>query len=206
MKSTSHHTDKEPARETSVIITEDIFEKLFRNYFPYLTRIAMGFTLEADPAKDLVVSVFVKIWNERETRTFENEEEIINFLRTCTRNASVDHLRKSKTEQKYLRTLAKSDEAVQMPAEIYWQLEKKARTMASAVDSLYNAIQTLPPQYKQVIELSMQDKKVKEIARIMGVTEVAVYRYRTRAILSLRNKLSGNLPALFVLLYFGLRP
>jgi RNA polymerase sigma factor (sigma-70 family) len=206
MKSTSHYTYKEPARDTNIIITEEIFEKLFKKYFPYLTRIAMGFMLEVDTAKDLVVSVFVKVWNEREKRSFESDEEIIGFLRICTRNASVDQIRKSKTEQKYLKILAKSDEAVQMPAEIHWQLEKRARTMASAVDSLYTAIQTLPPQYKRVIELSMQDKKVKEIARIMGITEVAVYRYRTRAVLSLRNKLSGNLPALLILLYMGLHP
>lgn len=83
-----------------------------------------------------------------------------------------------------------------MPEDSPGTLEKNAKTMIAAIESVYKAIADLPPQQRTVVVYSLRRMTAKEIALKMNLSEKAIYKYRELAMQKLKKKFSGKMPAL----------
>lgn len=63
---------------------------------------------------------------------------------------------------------------------------------------LFEAINELPPQQRQIFLHNIEGKRIKDIAEIMGISVNTVKTQRQRGIKTLREKLTQNAWMLFV--------
>ncbi|MHB0865410.1 MAG: RNA polymerase sigma factor [Minisyncoccota bacterium] len=162
------------------------FEGLYRkyadkvfNYFWYRTGHDKALS------EDLMQETFLKAFsNLSKFRT--RGYSYLTYLLTIARHLLVDHYRKPKS--------IPIEDIEEVPYEVTEDIERK-----SEAEALWHAIQTLPASNRDVLLMRYQDEKsIKDIATITGLTENAVKLNLSRA----RKKLADH-PYLMDLASFG---
>lgn len=160
------------------------FKLLFDEFYVPLLTVARHF-VERETAEDIVQEVFLKLWNN--PVKFDEVTSLKSFLYVSVRNLCYNHLRDTRNHQKALNDWAAQDdtfyEAV-MDEEVFMELRK-------AVDSL-------PEQYRRIIQMTLDGMKASEVARELEMTEEAVKGIKKRSRNILRKKL-GDISFLFSL-------
>jgi RNA polymerase sigma factor (sigma-70 family) len=163
------------------------FNKLFTIYYSQLTVFVYRMIDNEELAKDIAINSLSKLYES--TINLKNEIEIKFFLFISARNAALNHLRKTKQAPKYTPMDFDMDEP-----------DKKVIVNEEFKQKLYNQIELLSPQLKEVVSLSIQNLSIVEIAEKMCISNNAVFMLKKRAINSLRelfnnsNEASNNIP------------
>jgi RNA polymerase sigma-70 factor (ECF subfamily) len=71
---------------------------------------------------------------------------------------------------------------------------------AEVLREIHQSIETLPPQCKRVLRLTLQGMTTEDIAHTMGLSQQTVRNTKTRATEMLRKKLSSNTAVMGLLL------
>ncbi len=71
------------------------FELLFRYYYAGLVTFASRIILDSDEAEEIVQDFFVRMWTG--LREIKNSASLKNYLFTCIKNRSLNHLKKEKS-------------------------------------------------------------------------------------------------------------
>ncbi len=156
----------------------DALENLIRTYSDPLVRFAYGYVKNASVAEDMMEESFAalflkprKIWDDSHLRA---------WLYRVTRSKCMDYLRRHRREvplEDVENVLACGD----TQEDVFRQ--ERNRT-------LYLCLQTLPGQYREVLQLAYFDRfSVEEICRIMGKTPKQVYNLLNRAKAALKDRL-----------------
>ncbi|HHU56384.1 MAG TPA: RNA polymerase sigma factor [Acholeplasmataceae bacterium] len=155
-------------------MSEEEFSKKYNLYSQLLFNISYGYTHNKEDAEDILQEVFMKYL--KLNHTFPNEQEEKYWLIRVTINASISLTRKA-----YRRKVLLED------GKLY------NISPSQKEDNLIDLVITLPEKYKKVIILYYYDQfSVKEIAKILRITESAVMKRLERGRKILRNLVEEN--------------
>lgn len=171
---------------------EDDFRLLFEHYYAALCLYARRYIEDRDTREDIVQDVFLHIWSKR--KSISTNSSAINYLITCVKNASLNHLRRQSLFLKYQnKTIEKTP--------VYSRGEDELYTLKELEEILAEALLKLPTEYRMAFEMSkIKSMKTEDIAVIMNISTRTVERYKSKAIEILKIELKDFLPLLFFLL------
>jgi RNA polymerase sigma-70 factor (ECF subfamily) len=154
--------------------------------------------LDNEVAKEMVQDSFLKLWEKR--NSLSEEIQILPLLYQITRNNCLNHLKHEKVREKHKTRMQKLD--LNYVAISHSSAEKIITQELE--DSIGKAIESLPPRCREIFELSRnEEKKYKEIAAELNISEKTVENQMLKALKIMREKLSEYLPVLIItLLHF----
>ena len=153
-------------------INERAFKNLFDEFYQALCVFASTYLKNDALAADIVQEGFVKFWIKRDG--FDNYFKVKSFLYTMVRNDCLNYIRDHKLRREDLSVL----ESVEFYTDTL--VEEEAYRM------FYNAVESLPHQTSQVILLSLDGLKNREIAGQLGIAESSVHTLKKIAYKKLR--------------------
>lgn len=156
---------------------------LFDSYYKPLCVFAMNFLDSFEEAEDVVQDVFVKFWEQFNSRHFEGSFRA--YLFSSVQYACVRELKK-KTKYRFQSLECLTNHAINTEEDFTVEYQK-----------LYNELSRLPKQCRKVFELIvLHDMKYKDVAAVLGISVNTVKTHFARALKQLR----GSLDSLVLLL------
>lgn len=168
------------------------FEHLFRTHFERLCSFARQYVSDLDTAQDICQKVFIRLWEKREE--MDTGRSIASYLFTSVRNRCLNHIRDHKKYRSHLLDVECGEfEIGTAITEDHFAVEE----LQQRIDA---ALATLPPKCRQVFEMSRYDqKKYREIADELDISQKTVEAHMSKAIKSLRDHLGDYLTVLILL-------
>jgi RNA polymerase sigma-70 factor (ECF subfamily) len=170
------------------------FEKLFREHFTALCYFARKYLGDMDSSKEIVHSVFIRIWENR--ADFDWEKPAKSYLFTSVYNRSMNFIRDNRRfvtgETEVLKEEINDISGFSDTLEVA-ELEARIQT----------ALKKLPEKCRKVFEMNrFEGKKYAEIADQLEISVKTVETQMSRALKVLREELRDYL---YVLIIFMLK-
>lgn len=145
--------------------------------------------------EDVFQDLFIKVWTNREH--IDLEKSFSAYLYRIAENLVYDLFRKAASDQKLQEHLM----VITVP------LYDNAETLIIAGEQreqLYQVIEQLPPQQKEVFRLcKLEEKSYEEVAMLLGISTATVNVHLTRANRFIRAQLSATLGAYLITGWFN---
>lgn len=152
------------------------FERLFKDNYPHMYRMAFSMVEDADDAKDVVSQVFTQMWRSKPQ---VSDGSMRGYLLAATRNQCLHQLRQ--------RQLQREMEAgLQQAAQdsVDEEREELMRQLQQVID------ENLTEQDRRVLSLHYDEEKTyAETATILGISTAAVNKHITRSLAKIRSTL-----------------
>lgn len=187
--SPEHMAEKVLVRRVRLESDKQAFEELFRVYHKRLHGFAYTFVQQAETAEDIVQTVFLNIWANKEK--WNPPGKVREYLFAAVRNQSLNVLRHQKV-------VSDSEEEV---IHNFKELKKTAQPFEEADNEDFKkqvqaGIEKLTPGCRQIYLLNRRSGLTyTEIAHYLGVSINTVNTQMGRALKSLREHLTDYLPA-----------
>lgn len=153
-------------------------EELIRTYSDPLIRYAYGYVKNAAVAEDVMEESFAALFMK--APAIRDDEHFRAWLYKVTRSKCVDYLRRHRRE-----VPLEDVENVLSSGDVQESLFRQERNR-----TLYRCMQTLPEQYREVLQLAYFDRfSTEDICRIMGKSAKQVYNLQARAKTALKDRL-----------------
>jgi RNA polymerase sigma-70 factor (ECF subfamily) len=170
------------------------FEMLYNEQYNSLCHFAKRFVLDLEAAREIVQGVFVSIWEKR--TSLPDEISLKTYLYASVRNRCLDYLKHLKVEYEYekMRVREITESGNNSFNEIDHPLDGLITTELE--NAIKDAIDSLPDKCKEIFELSrFKGLKYREIAEELNISVKTVETQMSRAIHTLKKKLSSYLKA-----------
>ncbi|MBK1441318.1 RNA polymerase sigma-70 factor [Parapedobacter sp. ISTM3] len=169
---------------------ERAFEEVFKANFKALHAYAYTVLQDESVAEEIVQTVFLKLWENRERLTIHTS--LRAYLYKSVYHDSLNHLKHKKVQRKYI-------------AEAMMSYKQEESTVAAADKELYlqlhEALRQLPEKCRTVFQLSrFEELKYQEIADRLGISQKTVEAHMAKALRLLRLRLADFLPLLIIVL------
>ena len=168
----------------------DAFTRLFKKYYPtvyaYIDRMMRDHTDPAVDADDITSETFTKAFDKR--KEIQESEKLLRWFLKTAKNLTIDTIRKSRQQAKYLSIEALDDPSV-----------RERETLSASILAERNTVQTQADQYltkqllrllsdkdREIVELMIDGLSRKEIAEKIDSTPDAVQKRWERLITWLR--------------------
>src|ERR1700744_4571985 len=125
------------------------FEIVFNRHYGALCYFAYEFLGERDAAEDVVTDVYIKLWTIRED--FDHFRAIKSFLYVSVRNACLNYLRRGRMIDEHKRSLEPDLLLEEQNDYVMGKIFE-----AEVLREIHQSIETLPPQCKRVLRLTLQ--------------------------------------------------
>jgi RNA polymerase sigma-70 factor (ECF subfamily) len=156
------------------------FDLIYSKYAANLYRFALKYLRSEDEARELVQSVFVKIWDLR--RTIKTDTSFRSFIFTIAYNDMCKLFRKRKYNKEFVNEILYLN---QPTSETEQRIDYKSLT-----DSLEKIIEKLPEKQKTIfIKSRYEGKSTREIAEDVGLSPGTVDNYISASINFIKSKL-----------------
>jgi len=172
------------------------FEELHKTYYSTLCNFTFSYLKERESCEEVVSDVFVALWQKR--KELENIRNIKSYLYTCSKNLSIDLIRKNAIRIQpdtncYEIEIPDTDDHFLSPIEL-----KEFRT------KMNEAIEQLPPQCKMIFKMFVNDQLAyKEIAEILNLSRKTVEAQITIAYRKIAQNLKKiYLPVILLIFFF----
>ncbi|HEX7151074.1 MAG TPA: sigma-70 family RNA polymerase sigma factor [Thermoanaerobaculia bacterium] len=151
----------------------DAFGRLIDAYAGTVTSIALAIVRDLQAAQDVAQEVFLVAW--RDLRKLRNSDSFLPWVRQVTRNRAHSWLREQQPTVKDADAiLAAAVDPRLTPPELFERSEQQ-RIVAEVID-------TLPDDAREVITLYYSEgRSAKQVANLLGISEVAVKKRLSRA-------------------------
>jgi len=157
------------------------FDQLYRQLYPALFVLAAKLTKSNEMAKDIVSEVFLQLWESRST--LHRVQNLKAYLYISTRNRTLNYLKSNSLRA--AEELTENNVSTREPsAEEFFQ----ALLHTETIRALREAIDTLPPECKKVVDLVLKGHSTNDIAQMLGISASAVSHQKTRAVRILKDK------------------
>ncbi len=156
----------------------EAFRDLFDQYGKKLFSFSLAYLKNPQEAEEIVQEVFLKIWKMREELL--PEKSFDSYIFTITKNAVLNIIRKSKSEQVYLNyAKLHPGKDVLLDEELdFKELEKVYKS----------SIEQLSPRRKEIFVLSREQNLTNaEIAKKLGISVKTVENQVTSALSEIKN-------------------
>lgn len=166
-----------------------VFEALFYEYYPHLTRYAEGFLFDKQTCEDIVQNLFIYFWEN--THRIVIQLSLKSYFYQSVKNRCLNHLRDIHVHDKhkilYLEALLNEDDS---PGWVDPEIIKKVQ----------DAIAQLPPQMGELFKQKyLFGRKYHEIAEINQISENTVKTQLKRAREKMRKMLLESSSIRFIL-------
>jgi RNA polymerase sigma-70 factor, ECF subfamily len=158
------------------------FDRILREQGPALSRLAFGYERAAGAREELMQEIALAVWQALPRFRAECSER--TFVFRIAHNRGLTHVYRRRPAHQTLDQLPETLEPVD-PA----PRPDEQATAAMRRDRLRSAIRSLPPLYRQVIMLTLEELSNVEIAEVLGITENSVAVRLNRARKALREAL-----------------
>lgn len=180
-------------KENKVGLEKSQFEQLFREHFVHLANFARQYVEDQDSAKDITQKVFITLWENRDK--IDTQKSVTSYLFTSVKNRCLNHIRDHKKYRSSILDLEGNDFDV--------PVEPDHGELTELEDKISNALASLPEKCRTVFEMSRyHDKKYKEIAEELGISQKTVEAHMSKAIKALRAYLQDYLSFFLLIHYF----
>ncbi|MEI9919903.1 MAG: RNA polymerase sigma-70 factor [Bacteroidota bacterium] len=163
--------------------TRHTFHKVFDSCYEDLCRYARTIVKDSDIAEDIVQSMFMKLWEMRES--VDINTSVRSYLFRSVYNQCINHLEHKAVRAKYDKAAgleAGRDE--QQPGVFPEELEENIR----------KAVDALPPQCRSIFIMSRYEElKYSEIADKLGISVNTIQNQVCKALKLLREALKDQL-------------
>lgn len=170
---------------------ETALTALYNKYYKAMALSAFRIVGNEQVAEDVAQEVITKLWQQRVE--LRDEAKVRAWLYTSVRNLSIDRLRRT-----HLSTVSMGDVHMEHHEYKLGENSEESFFTEEVFRQLFEAINELPPQQRQIFLHNMEGKRIKDIAEIMGISVNTVKTQRQRGIKTLREKLTPNAWMLFV--------
>jgi RNA polymerase sigma-70 factor (ECF subfamily) len=148
-----------------------VFEALYYEYYPHLTRYAEGFLFDKQACEDIVQNLFIYFWEN--TERLDISHSLKSYFYQSVKNRCLNHLRNIHVQDKhkilYLEALLNEDDS---PGWVDLEILKKVQ----------DAMAELPPQMAELFKQKyLFGRKYHEIAEINNISENTVKTQLKRA-------------------------
>lgn len=170
------------------------FEKLFRDHFTALCFFARKYLGDMDSSKEIVHSVFIRLWENR--AEFAWDKPAKSYLFTAVYNRSMNFIRDNK---KFIS----QDAAENLLEPEQGHAFSDNMEVSELENRIQHALQQLPEKCREVFELNrFEGKKYQEIADMLGISVKTVETQMSKALKILKEELKDYL---YVFLLFLLK-
>ena len=160
------------------------FEVLFRNHFRSCVFVAEMIVNSREIAEDIVQDVFIKILD----KNIQKINSPANFLYVTVRNAAIDYCR---THAVRTRNDVDISDMANIPDDVSGDLAPGEYEHANNVRKLFNAIECLPTQSRNVVKLiCLENYSYKDAAKKLGLSVATIKTHMYRSLKTLRSRLS----------------
>ena len=177
-----------------------VFETLFRTYYKQLHGFAYSYVERKECAEDIVQSIFLKIWMNRET--WDPPGTVKHYLFAAVRNEALNELRHRKVESDAEEELSVTFR--ELKRQKYSEDDPELDALREAIQ---NGIDRLPSRCRQIYLLNRRSGLTyTEIADFLNISVNTVGTQMGRALESLRKSLTDYVPLIvatgFVKMFF----
>ena len=152
------------------------FERLFKDSYPHMYRMAFSMVENADDAKDAVHQVFAQIWRNKPRIA---NDRIRSYLLAATRNQCL-HLLRSRQLQRQMEEELQQE----ITASENEEREELLQQLRQVIDN------NLTEQDRRVLSLHYDDEMTyAETATVLGISASAVNKHITRSLAKIRQTL-----------------
>lgn len=157
---------------------QGVFELVFNFYYSGLVVFADQIIKDTTISEDIVQSVFMKLWETRETidiRSFRS------YFIQCVKNRCIDHLRSQQVKNKFDNRVPESDHLV---------MDEDLWTKTELSELIEQSVESLPPRCREIFRMSRYENlKIAEIADQLKISKRTVETQISKALKILRVKL-----------------
>ena len=152
------------------------FERLFKDNYPHMYRMAFSMVEDADDAKDVVSQVFTQMWRSKPQ---VSDGSMRGYLLAATRNQCLHQLR-----QRQLQREMEAELQLAAQDSVDEEREELMRQLQQVID------ENLTEQDRRVLSLHYDEEKTySETATILGISTAAVNKHITRSLAKIRSTL-----------------
>ena len=168
---------------------QGVFELVFNYYYSGLVIYADQIIKNTEISEDIVQSVFLKLWETRETIEIRS---LRSYFMQCVKNRCIDHLRSQQVKQRFDDRIPDADHLV---------MEEDLWTKNELSELIERAIEDLPPRCRDIFCMSRYENlKIAEIAERLDLSKRTVETQISKALKILRIKLVDYLGVLVTFL------
>ncbi|MBO5548358.1 MAG: sigma-70 family RNA polymerase sigma factor [Prevotella sp.] len=155
------------------------FERLFKDSYPLMYRMAFSMVENADDAKDAVNQVFTQMWKGKPK---VSDDSVRGYLLAATRNQCL-HILRQRQLRRQMEEALQSDESERQDEE----REELMRELQRIIDD------NLTEQDKRVLQLHYDEEMTyAETATVLGISTAAVNKHITRSLAKIRKTLKAK--------------
>lgn len=152
------------------------FERLFKDSYPHMYRMAFSMVEDADDAKDAVNQVFTQMWKGKPD---VSEESVRGYLLAATRNQCLHLLRQRQLQQQMEKELRQTAEK---------SSNEEREELLCELQQVIN--DNLTEQDRRVLQLHYEEEMTyQETATVLGISPSAVNKHITRSLAKIRETL-----------------
>jgi len=152
------------------------FERLFKDNYPHMYRMAFSLVEDADDAKDAVNQVFTQLWKGKPD---VSEDSVRGYLLAATRNQCLHLLRQRQLQQQMEAELRQTAEESSNE-----EREELLRELQQVIND------NLTERDRRVLQLHYEEEMTyQETATVLGISSSAVNKHITRSLAKIRETL-----------------
>ena len=149
------------------------FERLFKDNYPLMYRMAFSMVENADDAKDAVNQVFTQMWKGKPK---VSDSQLRGYLLAATRNQCLHILRQRQLRRQMEEALQRDEVACRDE-----EREELLHELQQIIDD------NLTEQDKRVLQLHYHEEMTyAETATVLGISTAAVNKHITRSLAKIR--------------------
>jgi RNA polymerase sigma-70 factor, ECF subfamily len=169
------------------------FGIIFKSLYSSLVYFANAYIHDREFSKNIVQTVFMKLWEKR--NTLKESENLKSYLYTITRNECISHLRHLKVSQRFQTLNPTFTEDLDLNIGALNQLDFDKIDLDNIRRIVEQTLENMPERCREVFILSRYDQlKYHEISDKLQISVKAVESNITRALKLLRENLKDYLP------------
>ncbi|WP_339751491.1 RNA polymerase sigma-70 factor [Algoriphagus aquimarinus] len=180
---------------THTFVDEQSFEAVFKTYFKALHAYAQAILKESETAEEIVQSVFLKLWEKRET--LDINSSLKAYLYRAVYHDSLNYIKHQQVKRKHWEH-AHYEMTQGKPEEVGEQIKGQENEL---YEHFQLALEKLPEKCRLVFNLSrFEELKYQEIADRLEISIKTVEAHMGKALKTLRVELAEFLPLLLMFL------
>lgn len=173
---------------------ERVFETVFKKHYQALCNYACGILKDMDDAEEVVQSIFLKFWEQREA--IEINVSLKSYLYRAVHNTCLNRLKHLKIQETYRQYVGDYlENSYDSATDILDKVELESR--------IEDALEKLPEQCRLIFKMSrFEELKYQEIADRLGLSVKTIENQIGKALKIMRTELSDYLPVVLLIMLF----
>jgi RNA polymerase sigma-70 factor (ECF subfamily) len=163
---------------------EVAFEKVFREFYPYLVNFANGILKDKPLAEEQAQEVFANLWEKR--LALKDDLRLLPYLLTSVKNKCINIINKRLVENKYMSETQRDYQNIFLNYSHH-------EVSDDLIKQLHETLNKLPPKCREVFELSrFEELSHRAIGEKLGISSKTIENHISKALRILKENLRNG--------------